>query len=286
MRVTLERWGADDHTVLERLNAPEMTVHLGGAETPEQVAARQARYLRSWEIGDAWMYRIDVDGVLAGGIGYWQVDHREARARRAGASTPSIKAAGVAREALRQIVRLAASHHDRPLLVAYPGIDSAASNAPAAVPDSHTPAPRPRRGAAASSRTTCGSSICRRWISPVASPTWTSRSGRACSTRRCGGRTTRRTGRAASARRRGMSSTPTDSSCASTRTPPPWAPDPRRRRPLLARADLQFSGPVGSSIGQHRSSPVLWCARRSLSGRLWLPQFGVIEVRMAAIRHP
>ena len=75
MKVTLERWDAADFGVLERANTDEMTRHLGGPETAEQLIERHQRYLRLNESGEAHMLRIDADGVAVGGIGYWKVDH-------------------------------------------------------------------------------------------------------------------------------------------------------------------------------------------------------------------
>jgi RimJ/RimL family protein N-acetyltransferase len=52
-----------------------MTHYLGGPESDDELRARHERYLRSPESGDAWMYAIEVDGVPAGGIGFWRVEH-------------------------------------------------------------------------------------------------------------------------------------------------------------------------------------------------------------------
>ena len=48
----------------------------------------------------------------------------------------------------------------------------------------------------------------------------------------------------------------------------------------------QFSGPVGSGIGQHRFRRGLVVREAQDEERLWLPHFGVIEARVRAIRHP
>jgi hypothetical protein len=42
--VHLEPWGPGYLPLLELLNDPLMTKHVGGPETPEQVADRQSRY--------------------------------------------------------------------------------------------------------------------------------------------------------------------------------------------------------------------------------------------------
>jgi hypothetical protein len=66
----------------------------------------------------------------------------------------------------------------------------------------------------------------------------------------------------------------------------PWSPefDGEVRASHLQTG--QFSGPVGSGIGQHRFRGGLIVREQQREKRLWLPHFGVIEVRMRAIRHP
>ena len=54
--VHLEPWGPGHLPLLELLNDPEMTKHVGGPETPEQVADRQSRY----EPADSRQFRIVV----------------------------------------------------------------------------------------------------------------------------------------------------------------------------------------------------------------------------------
>jgi RimJ/RimL family protein N-acetyltransferase len=130
MDVTLHRWGPDDFPVLERNNTPEMTEHLGGPETLEQLQERHERYHRLVAGGTASMFRIDVDGIPAGSIGWWQVDHEGVPAYETGWSVfPEWQGKGVAMTALRQVIRLVAAARDRELLVAYPGADNPASNA-------------------------------------------------------------------------------------------------------------------------------------------------------------
>ena len=83
-QVTLRRWGTEDLPLLELSNTPEMTGYLGGPESPEEVRERHERYLRLNAAGEAHMFRIDVDGTPAGGIGWWQTDHEGVPAYEAG----------------------------------------------------------------------------------------------------------------------------------------------------------------------------------------------------------
>jgi len=71
----IEPWGDGDLPMLERLlGDPAMMAHLGGPESPERIAKRQAEYRQP----GSRQYRI-VDpntGEGAGWVGYW---HREWR---------------------------------------------------------------------------------------------------------------------------------------------------------------------------------------------------------------
>ncbi len=73
--VSLDPWAPPHFALLVAANTPHMTHYLGGPESDDELRARHERYLRSPESGDAWMYAIEVDGVPAGGIGFWRVEH-------------------------------------------------------------------------------------------------------------------------------------------------------------------------------------------------------------------
>lgn len=129
MTTAIEPWGEHDLTLLERMNTPEMTEFLGGPETAEQLVERQQRYMSIAERGGA-MFRIEVDGTTAGGIGYWETDHDGTPAYEAGWSVlPEFQGRGVAGTALRLIIAEVRRHGTRTLLTAYPGFDNPASNA-------------------------------------------------------------------------------------------------------------------------------------------------------------
>ena len=287
MRVTLEKWDADDLPVRERVDTPEMTEHLGGPEMAEQVAARHARHLRAEETGDAWMFRIDVDGAAAGSIGFWHVDHEGVPAYEAGWSVhPEHQGRGVAREALRQVIRLAAARRDRELVVAYPRVDDAASDALCRRAGfTHTGAGRmPWRGGE------LAYSVWELDMSPLDLtgrvpdvdepfgegvldetlwwphylPHWSSRD---------------RTAARYAVDPEGLELRIE----ADTR---PWAPDVDGDIRCSHMQTGQWAGPVGSGIGQHRFRPGLVVREAQPERRLWLVQHGVIEVRMAAVRHP
>lgn len=287
MNVTLRRWDAGDLPVLQRANASEMTRYLGGSESDEEVVARHEKYLKNWKTGAGFMFRIDVDGAAAGSIGYWPVEHEGTPAFETGWGVePAWQGKGVAREALRQLIRGVADGGDRQLLVAYPGVDNAASNAlcRGAGFERHASKTMPWRGgeltfnawvldmspldldglsATVDERFDGDDLDPARWW-PYYTPHWSSR--------------------AAAAARYELTQPglvlriDTDTQ--------PWSPefDGEVRASHLQTG--QYSGPAGSGIGQHRFRDGLIVREDQPVKRLWLPQYGVIEARLAAIRHP
>ena len=67
---------------------------------------------------------------------------------------------------------------------------------------------------------------------------------------------------------------------------PPWPPAIDGDLRVSHLQTGQFSGPLGSGIGQHRFRDGLVVLEEQPEQRLWLAHHGVIEVRLAAIRHP
>ncbi|WP_127473760.1 GNAT family N-acetyltransferase [Microbacterium sulfonylureivorans] len=286
MQVTLTRWGPDDLPVLERANTPEMTAHLGGPETDEQLRERHARYLRLNASREACMLRIDVDGVPAGGIGYWQAEHDGVPAFETGWSVePDWQGRGVAREALRQLIRLVVADGRRGLLVAYPGVDNAGSNAlcRGAGFEHRGSATAPWRG---------GELTFNNWLLDVSpldlagrqpgvdeqfdgdlldearwwpfyTPHWASREATRARWSLGGGGLELRVGE----------------------DTPPWAPELDGDLRVSHLQTGQFSGPVSSDVGQHRFRDGLVVREEQPEQRGWLVRHGVIEVRLAAVKH-
>jgi RimJ/RimL family protein N-acetyltransferase len=128
--VTLEPWSDGDFPLLVAGNTPEMTAHLGGPESDEQLAARHARYLRLQQSGEAHVYRIERDGEPVGSIGWWDSEWDEREIHETGWFTvPSAQRSGVASGALALVIADVRAHGRFDRLYAFPDRGNAASNA-------------------------------------------------------------------------------------------------------------------------------------------------------------
>jgi RimJ/RimL family protein N-acetyltransferase len=127
--VHLEPWGKDDLPLLERcLLDPVMTEHLGGPDTPERVAKRQARY----EQPDSKQFKIvdEESGEGVGWVGYWDRDVDDGRVFEIGwAVVPEFQGRGIAGDATRQLLELARAEGTHRYAHAYPSVDNGPSNA-------------------------------------------------------------------------------------------------------------------------------------------------------------
>jgi RimJ/RimL family protein N-acetyltransferase len=128
--VRLEPWSARDLPLLEKLTGdPAMMEHLGGPESREKIAERQARY----EPADSGMFKIvDVDsGEAVGSVGFWPRTWGGEEVNEIGWSVlPAFQGRGIAHVATAQAIALArAEPTPRRFLHAFPSVDNVPSNA-------------------------------------------------------------------------------------------------------------------------------------------------------------
>lgn len=285
--VTLRPWGPADLPLLHAANTPGMTRYLGGPESSTQVDERHQRYLRLIEAGEAWMFRVDLDGAAVGGIGVWPVEEEGRPAYEAGWFVlPASQGRGVAREALRLLLRFVADeapHRDR--LYAWPSVDNAPSNAlcrAAGFVDrgvreeryrgstlrmrvwelDMTPLRLEERTPDVDERFPGPKLNQDRWW-PHYLPHWSSRERSAARFEIDAGLTLR-----------------IDADTA------PWAPDIDGDVRVSHLQTGQQSGPVGSPAGQHRFRDGLVVRQEQPPHRGWIVRHGVLAARLAAIRHP
>ena len=123
----IEPWGERDRPLLERLNAPEMTEHVGGPETAEKVAERQERYAKP----DSRQYVIvEPTGDHVGWVGYWERAWSGQEVWETGwAVLPAFQGRGAASAAMTQLLPIARAQRLHRFMHAYPMTVNAPSNA-------------------------------------------------------------------------------------------------------------------------------------------------------------
>ncbi|MFG2828595.1 GNAT family N-acetyltransferase [Streptomyces sp. NPDC048434] len=129
-RVRIEPWTTADLALLHRTNTPEMTHHLGGPETEEQLLARHTRYLDLGGVGQMFRIILEPEGAVAGSIGFWELSRRGEKAYETGWGVlPEFQGRGVAVAAARKVIAAAAAEGWYRTLHAFPTVEHAASNA-------------------------------------------------------------------------------------------------------------------------------------------------------------
>jgi RimJ/RimL family protein N-acetyltransferase len=125
--VSLEPWGEGELQLLEQLlGDPEMTKHVGGPESAQKLAERQARY----QVRGSRQYKIVVDGEGAGWVGYWEREWQGQQVFETGWSVvPRLQGRGVATAATRQLIDIAGAERTLRFMHAYPSVENAPSNA-------------------------------------------------------------------------------------------------------------------------------------------------------------
>lgn len=129
--VLLQPWSEGDLPLLQKLlGDPDMMAHLGGPESPEQIAQRHQRYLHLPETDH--MFKI-VSGSTSeplGSIGYWAKTWRDRLIFETGWSIlPAYQGQGIATSAGRAVIEHARREHRHQFMHAFPSVSNAASNA-------------------------------------------------------------------------------------------------------------------------------------------------------------
>lgn len=127
LHVRLEPWGEGGLPLLEQLNAPDMTEHVGGPESREKLVDRQARY----EVADSRQYVIvGSGGEHVGWVGYWEQTWNGQEVWETGwAVLPAFQGRGAASAATGQMLEIARAERLRRFVHAYPMTVNAPSNA-------------------------------------------------------------------------------------------------------------------------------------------------------------
>ncbi|HEX6552829.1 MAG TPA: GNAT family N-acetyltransferase [Ktedonobacteraceae bacterium] len=131
--VRLEPWGEGDLALLKKLMGdPEMTRHLGGPESDEQITARHANFLRLTEEGSARVCKIVLQATseAVGSVVYWEHPWRGEQIYEIGWEVlPAFQGLGIASAATREAIVMARSDGKHRFLHAFPSVDNLPSNA-------------------------------------------------------------------------------------------------------------------------------------------------------------
>ena len=129
--IRLEPWAQADLTLLQQANTPEMTAHLGGPETGDELLDRHRSYLQQDDPGTGLMYAVVLpDGQRAGIIGYWERTWQHELIYETGWHVlPAFQGRGIATAAARAVTGRARAQHRHRHLHAFPAAGHPASNA-------------------------------------------------------------------------------------------------------------------------------------------------------------
>lgn len=130
VEVRLRPWSQGDFRILERTNSAEMTEHLGGPESPEQLARRHERYLRvDGDAGRMYVVEPASGGHALGTIGFWGRTWQDEEVYETGWGVlPEFQGRGIAAAAARAVTQEARRLGSRRRLHAFPSVDHPASN--------------------------------------------------------------------------------------------------------------------------------------------------------------
>jgi RimJ/RimL family protein N-acetyltransferase len=103
--LSLLPWDVTGLNLLQACNTPGQTRYLGGPETDEKLADRQARYLTYHHLGAGEMMMIALEDEIVGSVGYWETEWKGEKAYETGwAILPAHQGRGLGVAATRAIM--------------------------------------------------------------------------------------------------------------------------------------------------------------------------------------
>jgi len=131
-QVKIHPWSETDFPLLQLLNAPEMTEHLGGPETEEQIVARHRRYVDTSGKENGCMFSVLLlpEAISAGSVGYWDRIWQGETVYEIGWSIlPAFQGKGIASAAVTEIITRCRAEQKHKSVHAFPSVNNPASNA-------------------------------------------------------------------------------------------------------------------------------------------------------------
>ncbi|WP_312109421.1 GNAT family N-acetyltransferase [Brevibacillus reuszeri] len=130
-QVRIHPWSEEDLPLLHLLNASEMTEHLGGPETEEQVVSRHNRYVNTLGKESGCMFRVTLLPELTsvGSVGYWDRSWQGEAVYEIGWSIlPAYQGKGIASAAVAEVIAHCRAEQKHTSIHAFPSVNNAASN--------------------------------------------------------------------------------------------------------------------------------------------------------------
>jgi RimJ/RimL family protein N-acetyltransferase len=127
--IQLQHYTEQDLWLLERSNTLEMTEHLGGPETKEQLEHRLMRYVVA-TTDETRMFKVIADGAPAGGVGFWAKEWQGEQIYETGWSVfREFQGRGIATGAMQLLIPIARAAGRHRWMHAFPSPNNGPSNA-------------------------------------------------------------------------------------------------------------------------------------------------------------
>jgi RimJ/RimL family protein N-acetyltransferase len=130
--IRLEPWTDRDFPLLVRLNAADMTEHLGGPETDQQLRRRHERYVRLADSTEAFIFKVVLEstGEVVGGVNFWEREWQGKPVYEMGWGVlPEFQGRGIASAAVTEAIEAARAAGRRDAIHAFPSVENGPSNA-------------------------------------------------------------------------------------------------------------------------------------------------------------
>lgn len=129
--VALQPWSEGDLLLLQKLlGDADMMAHLGGPESPEQIAQRHQRYLRLPETDHMFKILWRTKSEAVGSIGYWEKAWRDQLVYEMGWFVlPAYQGRGIATKAGETVIEHARLENRYRFMHAFPSVSNVPSNA-------------------------------------------------------------------------------------------------------------------------------------------------------------